>query len=105
MVTVRVTRNDGQVTRLRVTGHAGAAPPGEDLVCAGASALVETLALGLERVVPGDARWTVEPGHADFRFDGQDPRQAAVVDTIVAGLEDLAASYPKFVRIRVDAGR
>jgi uncharacterized protein YsxB (DUF464 family) len=98
MVTIRVTRKAGTVRTLTVSGHAGQGDPGEDVVCAGISALVETLGLALERVVPGGAEWTVKPGDARFRLQGQDGRQEAVAETIVTGLRDLADSYPKFAR-------
>jgi uncharacterized protein YsxB (DUF464 family) len=102
MVKVRIHRTAGRVTGLTVSGHAGQAPGGEDIVCAAVSALVETLAIGLRQVVPGQAEWQVEDGHAEFRLSGSDPAQAAVVDTIAAGLADLAATYPNFVRIRTE---
>jgi len=101
MVRVRVTFDGGRTRKLVVSGHAGQATAGEDIVCAGVSALVETLRIGLQQVVPGAAGLVVQPGHAVFEFDGaesQSAAQAAVVDTIVAGLRDLAGSYPHFVR-------
>ncbi|MGC8487998.1 MAG: ribosomal-processing cysteine protease Prp [Clostridia bacterium] len=98
MITIRVEFQDGETRRLAVDGHAGQANPGEDIVCAGVSALVETLRLGLQQVVPGQASYEVDPGHAEFRFEpGAGREQRAVVDTILAGLRDLAGSYSRFV--------
>jgi uncharacterized protein YsxB (DUF464 family) len=101
MVRVRVTFDGGRTRKLVVSGHAGQAAAGEDIVCAGVSALVETLRIGIQQVVPGGVRFDVQPGHAVFEFEAADSSsaaQAAVVDTIVAGLRDLAGSYPHFVR-------
>ncbi|NMP21229.1 ribosomal-processing cysteine protease Prp [Sulfobacillus harzensis] len=100
MVTVGLTRGpDGQPWKLRVSGHAGQGAYGEDIVCAAVSALVETLSLGLARVVHEPAGGQVEPGNAEFLFHqpmGAETR--AVVETILVGLKDLAASEPQAVR-------
>ncbi|CAB1129670.1 protein of unknown function [Candidatus Hydrogenisulfobacillus filiaventi] len=105
MITVRV-RGEGRVVReLRVSGHAGAAPKGEDLVCAAVSALVETLHIGLKAIdVPGWEAQVAE-GDARFRFDPTFPADGrAAVAVIVAGLKDLADTQPRYVRWEGGAG-
>jgi uncharacterized protein YsxB (DUF464 family) len=90
---------------LAVQGHAGFAPKGKDVVCAGVSALVETLAIGLERIAPGGGRARVAAGSADFWLEPEaDPATRAVFRTVAAGLADLAASYPRFVRFEDRTG-
>lgn len=80
---------------LTVSGHAGAAPHGEDLVCAAVSALVETLALGLKRFeVPGV--WSLRPGR--FAYEGEPGAFSVAMDTILAGLYDLSDSHKAYVR-------
>ena len=87
---------DGAPERLTVSGHAGQDRYGEDIVCAAASALVETLVLGLRDVVGEPPGGRVNPGDADITFLHSQSREArAVVDTIARGLQDLAASEPK----------
>lgn len=46
MIRIDVNRQDA---RFEVTGHAGTAPEGEDLVCAAVSALAQTLRRNLEK--------------------------------------------------------
>jgi uncharacterized protein YsxB (DUF464 family) len=85
--------HNAQPLRLSVTGHANRGPYGEDIVCAAASALVETLVLGLRDVVHDNFRGRVDPGHADLYFgEGLSSEGRAIVETIVRGLTDLAAS-------------
>lgn len=61
--------NDGQGFRLEITGHAGFAPRGEDLVCAAVSALVYGLA-GFARQLEKDGlalpseKSDIRPGQA-----------------------------------------
>lgn len=98
MITITVTRQQ-DVTDLAVSGHAGQASPGEDIVCAGTSALVETLVLGLQYVAGGSGCYDVNPGRAAFHFTApMTVERRAIVETIVLGLRDLAGSYPEFVR-------
>jgi uncharacterized protein YsxB (DUF464 family) len=102
MIRVRVRRQGQRVAALTVVGHAGSGPAGRDLVCAAVSALVETLQLAVRQM--GGTGWegTVEPGQACFRFGQSLGAQAqAVVEAMVLGLEDLARSHPRYVRLKV----
>lgn len=82
--------------RLEVKGHAGAGPCGEDLVCAGVSTLVYTLAESLQgmdgffcHLEPGDAVLSCRPSGramAAFRF-------------AKTGLRLLAESFPENISI------
>lgn len=101
MIRVRVERDGQRTTALSVSGHAGMAPKGQDVVCAAASALTETLQLALTRMAAAGWRGRVVSGRAVFGFDaGLEAPARAVVDAVVWGLQDLAASYPAFVHYR-----
>jgi uncharacterized protein YsxB (DUF464 family) len=96
MITVEVRR--GRPFRLEVRGHAGQAPHGQDLVCAAASALAETLALGLE-AHHADGRWRVEEGL--FSYEGEpDATVEAILETFVLGFQSLAESHGRYVRFK-----
>lgn len=99
---------DRSAYRLRVQGHACSAPYGQDLVCAGVSALVATLgaviceyaaaeiASDVEvRIAPGDTEISCKPK------DGEERSVAAVYHTVVTGLQCMAAEYPEYVRCTV----
>lgn len=100
MIRVRLWRDPDQVpVRVTVSGHAGRGQVGEDIVCAAASALVETLAIGLNTVLQEPYEGHIEPGDASVVF--RQPMSAsarAVVDTIMAGLEDLSRTEPDAVQ-------
>ncbi|PSR22070.1 MAG: ribosomal-processing cysteine protease Prp [Sulfobacillus acidophilus] len=100
MIRVGLWRDrDDRPRRLVVSGHANRGPHGQDIVCAAASALVETLALGLREVVHEDFRGQVDVGHADLWFDEALSSEArAIVETIVRGFMDLAQSESDAVR-------
>lgn len=99
MITVQLHRQaTGAPWQLTVVGHAQSGPWGQDIVCAAASALVETLALGVRRQwVAGSA--DVDNGQAHFQFvQPMSEAATAVVETFVAGFEDLATSHGEFVQ-------
>lgn len=61
MTDVRVTMRDGYMA-IEVDGHADYAPHGQDIVCAGISAIIQTCALGLQAIAetyPDHVRITV----------------------------------------------
>lgn len=100
---------DGSITELRVTGHTGYAEAGEDIVCAGISALVVTCLIGLKRVArhPHEGRATAGRMYCRL-LPGGTPESAAraqaILETIVLGLQDIARDYPEFVRVVVEGG-
>lgn len=92
--------------RVTVTGHAGAAPHGEDLVCAAVSALLCTLAETVRRLERNHQAERVVirllPGDGAVSFVSEYECLAnAVMDTVCVGLECLAKQYPEYVRYEV----
>ena len=49
MVNIVVFKENGKVT-IKMDGHAGHGKPGEDIVCAGVSAIIQTALLGLNEI-------------------------------------------------------
>ena len=97
---------DGSL-HMRLSGHAGAGPKGQDLVCAGVSALAETLGRAVERLyeqrilrrcpkvelAEGSAEIIAVP-KAWFRRE-----TAMVFWTVQNGIAELAASFPGNVQL------
>lgn len=89
--------------RLRLSGHAGSGPKGEDLVCAGVSTLACTLAASVEALgregKAEQVRIVLRPGFAEIRCVPRDPAAVrGAFDTVYRGLELLARNNRKFVR-------
>ena len=104
-------RYDEERLRLEMEGHAGAAPAGEDLVCAAASMLWLTLRENLsgERAVrelqpvfiEGDGRRCAECYPADEESEGW---ARAIFRVIGTGLRLLAESFPQYVSFEEAGG-
>lgn len=87
---IQITKRPGH---LLVEGHAGFAQSGQDVVCAGVSALVCTLAGNLRR---SGGRATLSPGRAElFWKEGSEE----LVEAFGLGLGQLAAAYPECIRL------
>ena len=94
--------------RLTVTGHAGAAEPGRDLVCASASILTYTLAANVANMAdsgqvrepiikndPGDAQISCKPRH------NLKATVTLVFDSVCVGFALLAKDYPQYISYEI----
>jgi uncharacterized protein YsxB (DUF464 family) len=105
MITVTVTRENGDPVGFTVTGHANMGEYGEDIVCAAVSAIVQTAILGITEVCHVQAGVSVEEGrtHCILSKD-TDPdairRASVVIETMIAGLQSIQATYPKTLKFR-----
>lgn len=103
MLEIRIQRDGiGQIRGVKVSGHAGYAPPGRDIVCAAVSAVVQTAIHGLEerfglkvaaRLEKGDVYLRLPP---QLRIDVQD-RVQDVLEVTVSGLKVIANQYREYV--------
>lgn len=103
MITVSYTELDGAhgpTARLEASGHAAYAEPGQDIICAGASILMQTLACMLEgeentRI----AQWEEEEGPrlAVTAAAPQGDRVTAALDFAKTGFALLAESWPEYL--------
>lgn len=102
MITVTYYREH---CRVRIDGHAGYAPEGQDIVCAAVSALAYTLAVNAQRFVTigaaEDLVCTLEKGTGEI---GITPKRRyrdgveMVFRAVCAGFELLAQTSPDYVR-------
>lgn len=105
MVTVEYAPKKGL---LSVSGHAGAARRGEDLICAGVTTVVEGLALALERL--DEKQWlasgSVELGDGAAELAAVAlPEYTGMVSGLflsaVSALLWLERHYPEYVRVNI----
>ncbi len=99
---VRVERSRGAIVRIAVSGHAGFARSGSDIVCAAVSALVLTAAHGVSAHCGAVTR--VQDDEAgDYILDvpgGGGVRAQAVLESALSGLRAVARSHPAHLRVR-----
>ncbi|HWR41572.1 ribosomal-processing cysteine protease Prp [Sporomusa sp.] len=101
MITVTLIRDNNQaITGFMVNGHAQAAPHGQDIVCAGVSALTQSSIMGIERHLQREINLVQDRNGLKIELaDRPDSLTAAVFETMLLGLTEIAKLYPKSVRI------
>ena len=94
--------------RLTVQGHAHSAEPGQDLVCAGASALAYTMAANVGNMNANgqvqDVIVKLESGDAEISCRPRAKYKAVVArifEAICVGFELLAASSPQYISYEI----
>lgn len=94
MIEVNV-RPDG----ITVGGHAGYAECGKDIVCAGVTALAQTLIGSLKELTSDDIKYDISPGRADIEFGYLSDMAQTLVDSFFIGICVIADEFPDYVRV------
>lgn len=104
MIRVRVQRQAGQISQVKVSGHAGKAPKGEDIICAAVSALVQTFFFSLQRLLQLDVEADVRDGYFNLLLPvdlapAVQEKVTLLADNMLIGLDEINRSYPGFLRV------
>lgn len=94
MIEVNV-RPDG----ITVDGHAGYAERGNDIVCAGVTALTQTLIGSLEELTSDDIKYDISPGRANINYGNLSEESKILVDSFFIGICMIADEFPDYVRV------
>lgn len=81
-----------------VSGHARAAPKGEDIICAAASILVLTLISALGEYGARDFRYRLSDGNAEVKFK-LDKATKHLYNSFICGFNILHEMYPQYISI------
>lgn len=104
MIKVDLFRNEqGLITSYKVSGHAGFAEEGSDIICSAVSALTQAPLLGLERHLQLKPSYVVnqEDGVLEVALNSAptDLTEAILV-TMLYGLQSIECQCPQYVRIK-----
>lgn len=93
---IAVSVRKGGIT---VCGHANYAETGKDIVCAGVTALTQTLIRSLEDLTRDEIKYAVSPGRADIHYRDLSEEGRLLVDSFFIGVCSIADEFPDYVRI------
>lgn len=99
MITVNMTTNT-----IKVRGHANYAPHGQDIVCAGVTALTQTLVESLETLTGNEIKYDMSPGRVDIEIEDPDEDAQLLMDSFLVGIEMIADEFPEHVRVEESNG-
>lgn len=88
-------RKDG----ITVIGHAGYAPIGQDIVCAGVSTLTQNLIKSIEDLTADKIEYKISPGWVDIIYGDLSEASKTLVDSFFIGICGIAETYPGYARI------
>lgn len=94
MIEVNV-REDG----ITVFGHADYAKAGKDIVCAGVTALTQSLIGSMEGLTRDKIEYEMSPGRADIKYRNLSEEGKLLVDSFFIGVCQIANEFPEYVRI------
>ena len=94
MIVVDVRKNG-----ITVAGHAEYAEAGKDIVCAGVTALTQTLIRSLEGLTSDEIEYEISPGRADMHYRDLSEAGKLLVDSFFIGVCSIADEFPDYVRI------
>jgi uncharacterized protein len=103
MLTVTIYRDSrSRLSRIFAEGHTDSAKHGEDIVCASASAVLQSACLGLAEYARIPAKLHIEAGLLDLRWASEyrdrDDVQA-IVETARLAIEHFGQQFPAFITV------
>ena len=94
---IKVIYNDGY-TNLKITGHAGYADKGKDIVCASASSIIlSSINLAIE--FNNEVKYFDDSNKIEIINNTNDENVIKVFSNMITCLEDLEKQYPDNIKI------
>lgn len=84
---------------ISMLGHAGYAPPGQDIVCAAVSALVQSMILSIESLTEDKIEYSISPGAVTVKCENLSERSKTLIDSFFIGVSNIAEEWSDYVRI------
>ena len=85
--------------RIEISGHAGYAEPGKDIVCAGVTALTQTLIQSIDDLTDDKIEYRISPGKAEIEYRNLSEKSKTLVDSFFVGIRLIADEFPDYVAI------
>ena len=104
MIEVILNRADNEIRSFSVKGHAGDLEAGENIYCAGVSAITQTALLGLIKHLTPEVIYEISDGWISCELpDGLDEREQekaqVILTTMEAGLLAMQEVYSEFLNV------
>ena len=84
---------------IKISGHAGYAGAGKEIVCAAVTTLTQTLIRSLEDLARDKIQYEISSGRADIHYRNLSEEGKLLVDSFFIGICQIADEFPENVRI------
>lgn len=104
MVTIDIIYDGDNIVGFKAEGHAGYAARGNDIYCAGVSAITGTALIGLQLHLTSPPIYQEKEGWLDCKLPPQlnqeDKEKAQIIfSTMEAGLKSLQEANPRYIKV------
>ena len=93
---ITITHKDNTIT---VSGHAGYAPHGQDIVCASISTLTQVFIESVGELTTDKLKCEIRAGNAVISYKNLSEKSRTLLDSFFVGCRMIADAYPQHVRI------
>lgn len=93
---IEIKADKGTIT---ITGHAGYAPQGEDIVCAAISALAQIFIASVEELTDDKIEYEINPGNTVIKLWTLSEKAKTLMESFLLGAKMAAESYPANVKV------
>ena len=102
MISVKIFVNeDRMIDGYAVSGHSGTAARGQDIVCAGVSALTQSALLGMMEHLHRTVNYDIASGNLEMRLiESPNDCTEAILRTMYMGLAEIEKISPKGIQIQ-----
>ncbi|MGL4523481.1 MAG: ribosomal-processing cysteine protease Prp [Bacilli bacterium] len=104
MITVRIDRKNGHVNGFKISGHAQFAEHGQDIVCAGVSAVSTGSVNAIVKLCGIKPKCKIKDGFLSCSFpsdlsDEKDARVQLIVESMIVSLRSIEEAYGEYIII------
>lgn len=99
---IDVCRHDGGFL---VSGHAGYAEHGKDIVCAAVSSLLQAFIASVEELTEDKIKTGLTAGYATVTYGNLSEPSVVLLDSFFLGVTMIAEKYPNHVKLTRRGGR
>ena len=100
MITIKIENRNQQIVGLHISGHAGFAEYGKDLVCAGVSSIAVGLLNAIDIVANDTCTLSMSHGDVSIKVNTITTENQLVLQTGVIQLETIESQNKEFIRIK-----
>ncbi|WP_061214382.1 ribosomal-processing cysteine protease Prp [Syntrophomonas wolfei] len=106
MLALTINYKNNKIISFKIEGHAGFAPEGEDIYCAGVSAVAQTALLGLIKQLTVEPKYKMEKGFLECELppslnEEELEKAQIILSTMEAGLLSMQEAYPGRIRVNI----
>lgn len=104
MTEVTFFRCGGRMAGFEAQGHTDSAEEGQDIVCAGISALTQTALIGIREYLCADCAYKVADGYLYCMLSSELSEKAwheaeIILETMALGIRSLAETYSDYIKL------